>query len=171
MVGKKNYLLETFFLVFPLFLTTVLYAQSEQVRTLTTANGLSQGMVTGLLQDKQGFIWAATLNGLNRYDGHRFKVYLHDNDDSTSIASNTLYALSEDRLGRIWMGTAAGIDCFDPQTERFWHLGQQYYLGMNEGAKDAPTQAISSLVMDSAGVLWVVSNSTISRIVVPDDFL
>ncbi len=52
--------------------------QSTPYESISTAEGLSQGMVFDILQDKEGFIWVATKNGLNRYDGYSFKVFTND---------------------------------------------------------------------------------------------
>ena len=63
---------------------------------LTTNDGLSQGYVTAILQDRRGFMWFATRDGLNRYDGNAFVVYKHDPNDPGSLSSNFI----EDHGGR-----------------------------------------------------------------------
>lgn len=57
---------------------------SQEMIKLTVDDGLSQGFVTSIVQDKAGFIWVGTLNGLNRYDGYDFKVYRNDPGSSIS---------------------------------------------------------------------------------------
>ncbi|HMR85080.1 MAG TPA: two-component regulator propeller domain-containing protein, partial [Niabella sp.] len=74
----------------------------------STAQGLSQGMINDMLQDKEGFIWIATKGGLNRYDGYSFKVFTNDPQDTTSISSNAVSNLLEDSKGRLWVGTYDG---------------------------------------------------------------
>src|SRR4051812_17264353 len=74
-------------------------------QTISTAQGLSQGMVFDLLQDAEGFIWVATKNGLNRFDGYSFKVFSNDTYNEKSLSSNTIVKLFEDSKGRIWAGT------------------------------------------------------------------
>jgi ligand-binding sensor domain-containing protein len=61
---------------------------------LTTNDGLSQGYVTAILQDRRGFMWFATRDGLNRYDGNTFVVYKNNPNDPTSLSSNFIQALS-----------------------------------------------------------------------------
>jgi signal transduction histidine kinase/ligand-binding sensor domain-containing protein len=86
---------------------------------LTTNDGLSQGYVTAILQDRRGFMWFATRDGLNRYDGNTFVVYKNDPNDPRSLSSNFIQALMEDDKGYLWIATDAGVDKFDPETERF----------------------------------------------------
>jgi hypothetical protein len=66
---------------------------------LTTNDGLSQGYVVDILQDRRGFMWFATRDGLNRYDGYTFVVYKHDPNDPGSLSSNFLQDLMEDDEG------------------------------------------------------------------------
>ncbi|HEY0680434.1 MAG TPA: ATP-binding protein [Chitinophagaceae bacterium] len=86
---------------------------------LTTSNGLSQGYVYDILQDKDGFMWFGTKDGLNRYDGYNFKVYTHDSYNPNSISNNTINQLFEDSKGRIWVGTDNGINIYDKNRDNF----------------------------------------------------
>jgi hypothetical protein len=85
---------------------------------LTTNDGLSQGYVTAILQDRRGFMWFATRDGLNRYDGNTFVVYKNNANDPGSLSSNFLQDLLEDDHGYLWIATDTGVDKFDPTTER-----------------------------------------------------
>jgi len=90
---------------------------------ISTAQGLSQGMVFDMLQDKEGFIWVATKNGLNRYDGYNFRVFSNDPYNAQSLSSNTIVKLYEDSKGRIWAGTEnAGVNIYDKKTGRFYRI-------------------------------------------------
>ncbi len=90
---------------------------------ISTSQGLSQGMIFDLLQDKEGFIWVATKNGLNRYDAYSFKVFFNDPYNPQSLSSNTIVALFEDTKGRIWIGTEdAGVNIYDKKTGRFFRI-------------------------------------------------
>ena len=91
--------------------------------SISTAQGLSQGMVFDLLQDADGFIWVATKNGLNRYDGYSFKIFTNDPYNAHSLSSNTILKLFEDSKGRIWAGTEnAGLNIYDKQSGKFYRI-------------------------------------------------
>lgn len=90
---------------------------------LTIDDGLSQGMINCITQDRFGFMWFATKDGLNRYDGYHFVVYRHDVNDENSLADNFVNNVFEDSKGRLWAGTASqGLELFDRTTETFIHF-------------------------------------------------
>lgn len=87
---------------------------------ITTENGLTSNFVTSTLQDKEGFLWIATHNGLNRYDGYQFKKYIHDTKDQSTISSNQVNTLYEDSKGTLWVGTFGfGICQYNQADDRF----------------------------------------------------
>ncbi|MBI2967756.1 MAG: hypothetical protein HYY40_08080, partial [Bacteroidetes bacterium] len=83
-------------------------SQSLKFHHLTNKEGLSQSTVNCILQDKSGFIWIGTQEGLNRYNGYEFLIFLNNPYDSTSISGNYITALYEDSGGNIWIGTNGG---------------------------------------------------------------
>lgn len=94
--------------------------------TISTAQGLSQGLINDMIQDKEGFIWIATKGGLNRYDGYTFKIFTNDPQDTTSISSNAVSNLLEDSKGRIWIGTYdRGVNVYNKKTGRFLRLAKK----------------------------------------------
>lgn len=109
---------------------------STSVRTLDVRDGLSHNVTLAVLQDRVGFIWIGTIDGLNRFDGRRFEIFRHDPDDPTSLSNSTVRKLWEGPGGEIWIRTAAGLDRFDRGTRRFVRYpleGQQLVFG-TEGA-------------------------------------
>lgn len=77
---------------------------------LTTADGLSQGMIFDILQSRDGFIWIATKDGLNRYDGSRFKVFSPNPFDPFAIGGSAVQDLFEDSRGWIWINLPENLD-------------------------------------------------------------
>ena len=90
---------------------------------LSMEDGLSQSAVISILQDSQGFMWIATFDGLNRYDGYAFKVFRHNPQDAGTISNNNITSLYEDSKGRLWVGTrGGGVNRLDAETQRFVHF-------------------------------------------------
>lgn len=82
-------------------------------------DGLSHSTVFSINQDRKGYMWFATSDGLNKFNGYNFTVYRHAYGDSTSIASNTSRCIMVDGSGRIWVGTSEGLSLYDSDKERF----------------------------------------------------
>lgn len=98
-------------------------AQSSTMARLTTADGLSQSTIHAVLKDRRGFMWIATSDGLDRYDGYDFVAYKHDPSDPNTPSGNNVTCLFEDDDGTLWLCTAnAGVDRFDPDTGTFTHF-------------------------------------------------
>jgi ligand-binding sensor domain-containing protein/signal transduction histidine kinase len=87
-----------------------------------TNAGLSQNEVYDIVQDKQGFIWFGTDEGLNRFDGHEFKIFKHQENNTNSIIGNTVQALAVDSDSTLWIGTTNGLSRYHPKTERIEQL-------------------------------------------------
>ena len=79
----------------------------------------SSGLINDVCQDKYGYIWIATENGLNKFDGYRFTTYLSLPDDSTTLSSNIVTRLYCDKKGQLWVGTRTGLSRYDYASNRF----------------------------------------------------
>lgn len=117
---------------------------------LTAENGLSQGHVTCMIQDSEGFIWAGTYVGLNRYNGYNFDVFYADKDKPGTLFINAVYSLFEDRDGNIWCGTW-GIDIFDKKTETFRHIPAL------SGDNTISAGEVSAITQDKNGYMWLAT--------------
>lgn len=85
-------------------------------RTVDIRNGLSQNSVNQIFQDRKGFMWFGTKDGLNRYDGLSFRVY---NNKNSNLGRNFITALYEDAEGNIWVGTDGGVFIYNPVLDSF----------------------------------------------------
>ncbi len=85
---------------------------------LSLEQGLSQSTVMGILQDQRGYIWLATEDGLNRFDGLSFKVYRHDPADVASLPSSFVWGVQEDTSGDLWVATSDGLARWQRATDR-----------------------------------------------------
>lgn len=81
-------------------------------------NGLSQCVVTSIVQDKMGFIWASTFDGLNRFDGNSIKVFRHDLQDPNSILSSKIFMVVPDDNNHLFLTTSDGFCIFDCKSEK-----------------------------------------------------
>ena len=79
----------------------------------------SSGLITDICQDKYGYIWIATENGLNKYDGYRFTTYSYQPSDSTTLPSKSVTKLYCDKKGQLWVGTRMGFVRYDYATDHF----------------------------------------------------
>ncbi len=116
---------------------------------LTTSDGLSQSGVTEILQDRRGFMWFATRDGLNRYDGNTFVAYKHNPNDPGSLSANYIWDLTEDDRGYLWVATDGGVNRFDPATERFVS-----YRHNPNNSNSICGDSVESIARDSRGYLW-----------------
>lgn len=99
-----------FFLLALLYPVHYLLGQSPHPLTeYSTENGLSLNSVNDLLFDKQGFLWIATADGLQKFDGYRFQTFRHDETDKKSIPENAVFSIYEDMNGNLWITERAHI--------------------------------------------------------------
>lgn len=126
--------------------------QKERIRFnhYTSDNGLSQNRVDCILRDKRGFMWFATWNGLNRFDGYSFLTY-KSSSDSSSLSDNYVNWMSEDKSGNIWIATENGLCQFLFDENRFVRYSYR------KGSKEISSNKIRTVYVDHQGIVWVGS--------------
>lgn len=125
-----------------------LYVRSE---LFSVRDGLSDNRISCLLQDKSGFFWIGTRNGLNRYDGHEFRVFrpTHTN----SISNEIINDLASDDSGYLWVATMEGLNKYDPRTDLWVNYG------VAENSQLAiPNWMVRDIHVDSNQRLWIVTD-------------
>lgn len=125
-------------------------AQPYYFRHYQVENGLSNNTVFCSLQDKNGFMWFGTKEGLNRFDGYHFKLFRLGNPDERNLKRDFIYCLSLDAAGTMWVGTQNGLYRYDAHQERLVAF------------IDTLTE-INAIEWDRAGRLWFISHSTVCR--------
>ncbi|HSC09984.1 MAG TPA: two-component regulator propeller domain-containing protein, partial [Rhodanobacteraceae bacterium] len=121
-------------------------------RTYSTPEGLSQATSRAVAQDRDGFIWIGTQDGLNRFDGYGFKVYKHDRTDPGSLTHNHVWALLADPDGGLWVGTqAGGLNRYDPVLDRFTSYESA------AGSDSSASRLVTALARDKNGRIWVAN--------------
>ncbi|MCK5056986.1 MAG: response regulator [Candidatus Aminicenantes bacterium] len=120
---------------------------------ITTETGLSQNAVNCIVQDKRGFMWFGTQDGLNRYDGYRFVIYKYDPMDPHSLSDSYIMSILEDQAGVLWIGTyTGGFNKFDRDKETFTH-----YLNDPDNPNSISNNYVRAIFESPAnpGVLWI----------------
>ncbi len=128
-----------------LFLSRIICAQTQniQFKHLSNDDGLSHNWVRSVYQDKYGFIWIGTDDGLNRFDGITFRQYKNNAKDKHSLGGHAVPALFEDSKNRLWVGTDQGLNLYDRQHDCFIHNPRW------------PQYMITALAEDSDHRLWI----------------
>ena len=128
------------------FLHQQVQAQTMLFNHVTSENGLSSNSVLSITQDRTGFLWFGTSMGVNRYDGTRFKRYLHNERDSNTLIHNYVLSLFCDSRNTIWAGTSAGLNRYNETKDYFERIplttGPLY---------------ISCIYEDRKGTIWIGS--------------
>jgi signal transduction histidine kinase/ligand-binding sensor domain-containing protein/DNA-binding response OmpR family regulator len=122
--------------------------------SLTVNDGLSQMSIIDIFQDSRGYMWFATRDGLNRYDGHSFDVFRNVEDDSLSISHNYILSIAEDVPGNLWIGTISGLNYFDGKTETF-----SRFYSCPEDTTTISNKLVRKIYRDKSNRLWLGTNS------------
>ncbi len=159
---QKNYLFGVWlirillFMILPVAISAQFSFFQQYGKEMGYTGGGNYGNST-MLQDRRGYLWFATINGLNRFDGQRFKVFQYDHYDRSGISSNEVTALVEDPHGFIWIGTTDGLNRFDPTSEQF----VAFHHTPNDPTSIA-ANVINHLLVDQQGSLWVSTRKTLN---------
>jgi signal transduction histidine kinase/ligand-binding sensor domain-containing protein/DNA-binding response OmpR family regulator len=140
-----------FILLFFLCLNLDSIAQTDQFQFnhIDISQGLSHNQVNSILKDSKGFLWFATMSGLNRYDGYRFKIFTHNLRDSTSLIDDYISRIFEGPEGKIWVETRSGVNVFDPATESADRNISVYLKKLS-----LPDTALTNMMKDNQGNYW-----------------
>ncbi|MEI9945340.1 MAG: two-component regulator propeller domain-containing protein [Chitinophagaceae bacterium] len=143
-----------FALLFQLFLTLPFLSFSQapklKFKHISTEQGLSNSTIETIFQDKRGFIWFGTRDGLNRFDGYQMTVYRYDPKDSASISDNYIRYIYEDRNQELWIGTINGLNRFDPASN---HFTRYKHIAGND--KSLSNNVVNCIYEDKKGDLWI----------------
>ena len=123
---------------------------SVRFRRVGSEQGLSHDTVYAIVQDRQGYIWLGTEQGLNRFDGYGTRVFTHDVVAPASLAEDDISCVLVDHRGRLWVATwGGGLDRFEPATETFVHIEA------DSSRPDAlHDNRVQTLLEDRHGLIW-----------------
>ncbi len=161
-------MLRVFALICIFFFGQWLQAQSLRLESISIHDGLSQSYVPCILQDREGFVWMGTKNGLNRFDGREFQVFTHDPEDPFSISDDQVWAMAEMGDFLLVANSAGNLDFYHKQSRRFFHLPLT-----EDNSKKAPYTR--KVFLDAIGNIWLVTGEFVGTrhlcvIAVPENF-
>ncbi|GHU76102.1 hybrid sensor histidine kinase/response regulator [Bacteroidia bacterium] len=136
-------------LLYALFIPIVVHGEeSYYFRHFGVEDGLPQNTVNCIFQDKQGFIWFGTKDGLSRYDGASFLNFRHDKDDAGSIGNNFVRSIFQGENDEIWVGTDLGVYIYNPASESFSAFKLQTADGISI------EKEVNDMKSDKDGNIW-----------------
>lgn len=137
------------YLLFNLLIS--LCADAQTGKFYSTDKELSNSLINKVYQDRKGFIWVATENGLNKFDGNRFSIYRHNSADTTSLKNNYVRTLFEDSKERFWIGCINGLQLYDRATDSF----SEVEITRKDGRRNPH---ITSIIERRNGDIWIATS-------------
>jgi signal transduction histidine kinase/ligand-binding sensor domain-containing protein/DNA-binding response OmpR family regulator len=133
-------------------LSEIVYGQTDRLRfeRITTNDGLSSNHISHIFQDKKGFLWISTQDGINRYEGYRFKHFRHVPGNTNSLSDYAAGHIYEDSKGNFWISTREGLNVFNPESEIFTHYNPQKDSTVLLGS-----EKIVCTTEDKYGNIWI----------------
>jgi ligand-binding sensor domain-containing protein len=123
-------------------------------------DGLSHSKVNYIYQDKRGYMWFGTNEGLNRFDGYQFTAYRYNPHGSGNLSANLVRCITEDHKGRLWIATeAGGLDIYDPKTDAFQAITPDIDSRIRISHAD-----VNSVLIDSSETVWIGTNNGLDRL-------
>ena len=138
-------------LIFIFVLSHISFGQQKTIKfnSYGIENGLSQSHVTSIVQDDNGFVWIATQDGLNRFNGYEFEVFKQHLKDTNSIPNNYIHCLLNYK-DKLWFGTNRGIGAIDINNLEIQKINRSNY-------KELKGYIFTKLGFDANDNLWALS--------------
>jgi ligand-binding sensor domain-containing protein len=125
-------------------------SENTKFKHLSVDDGLSDNNVSAILQDKEGFMWFGTGDGLNKYDGYKFTVYRHNPNDTNSIGPGNITSIIEDKEGFIWIGTSGSLSILDKKTGNF-----KVYKNEPKNPNSLSHNLVNGIIEGREGDMWI----------------
>ena len=141
-----------FIILFGIFCSQICFSVDYKFEHLKAEDGLAGNSISSIVQDKRGFIWFGTQDGLNRYDGKDFLLFEHIPFNRNTIQHNVIQTMFYDKEeDLIWIGSYGGLSAFKPKTHEINH----YALSKIKDSKKKFSRVIVSIEKDKHGTLWI----------------
>ncbi|MBN8725174.1 MAG: response regulator [Acidobacteria bacterium] len=143
-----------------LFSVHLAYSQQANVKftNYQIDQGLSHNVVSTINQDKQGFMWFGTEDGLNKFDGYNFTIYRPDGKDPYSLPSGEILKIYVDREETLWVATSEGLTKYNPKTDNF-----TVYKHNSNNSNSLTNNRISAIYQDKVGIYWIGTSKGLNR--------
>ncbi len=138
-------------LLFVLVASQALFAKDVSFQQISPDGGIVVGGINDIIQDKYGYTWAATSQGLIKYSSAGYEIYRSLADDTLSLASDDINGFFIDKNQRLWIGTSLGICCYNPDENNFNRF--RYVLPDHS----LPNHNVRQILIDSENNLWIIS--------------
>jgi diguanylate cyclase (GGDEF)-like protein/PAS domain S-box-containing protein len=142
--------------------TNELYGNQLKFSHFSGIDGLSSSNVFAIDQDKQGYLWIATEDGLNRFDGKKFQTYRHDINNKHSISDNVIRKIFIDHENTLWVGTQNGLSRYNRELDNF----DNYYHDDSDD-NSLTDNVIWDIYQDNKNLLWVSTGTGLHTITLP----
>ena len=147
----------TIILIFASYVSATGQAPLLHFAKITSGNGLSNNKVNAIHQDRRGFIWFGTDDGLNRFDGNNFTIFRNQPGNAYSISGNIILDIVEDNDGILWIATAdGGLTRYDYTASPKAQFRQ--YKHLPGDTNSIPVNGLNALLEDRQGYLWIASS-------------
>ena len=136
------------------------FSQNVIFNRVSPPKGASWGIIVGITQDPQGYLWiASAFNGVFKYDGYQATHYLKDTLSQNSISANRVECIYADRHGIIWIGTFEGLDRFDPVSNRFTH-----FIHSTNDPGTISSNEVFCILEDREDNLWIGTSEGLNKL-------
>jgi ligand-binding sensor domain-containing protein/serine phosphatase RsbU (regulator of sigma subunit) len=156
----KNIFMRFYILLFFLIYTFRLSAQLNDLKFehLDVHSGLSNSQIKCVLQDRYGFLWVGTRDGLNKYDGYGFTSYRPQANNAKSLLANEILSIYEDDKNNLWVGTlTGGLSLYDRENDNFIN-----FVPDKNNPNSILSQNVYAILEDILGFLWIGTDAGLS---------
>ncbi len=138
-------------------LPIIVRAQYNHFEKISEEQGLSDNRVTCFKKDRAGFVWIGTENGLNRYDGFRFRIY-RPGQTRFDLSHENINDIEEDRDGYLWIATWNGLNLLDPKTDSLTVFSPDHHHS-GETKNHLNSSLIWDTYIDRSGLVWIAADN------------
>jgi len=142
-----------------LIITNILYISSVKAQTsnlrfthFTIRDGLSTNIINEVFQDRDGFLWIGTHDGLFSYDGHQFTAFYHDEKKQNTICGNIVYSIKETKDNRLLIGTDGGLSVFNKKNKTFQTI---------DSARNNATEYVNNVLISRDNKIYTSCKSAV----------